>query len=270
MRLLIAATALAMCPLQAFSDEADADCLDTWQNIVAFIAPVGDDIDGAVVDSRKAGWCAVSATLGIDEINAMFRVDQLTEAPQGARSIEVTLERVYIGPEAFDVTAAVSYDSATGALQLHDLTASAFSGRGLRARANMRLTDWDNGADFLSLLPALMAERASLAMSVNPGMMQESGINLRQVTPAVVEDAFGKVSERQISRRARSEFLRFIRALPNASGKLELTVDIPDGRPVLHIAGALGSFGRNEDNASALAAVLTDTTVDIAWNPGRM
>lgn len=270
MRLLIAATALAMCPLQAFSDEADADCLDIWQNIVAFIAPVGDDIEGAVVESREAGWCAVSATLGIDDLNVMFRVDQLAEAPQDARSIEVTFERVYMGPGAFDVTAAVSYDPATGALRLHDLTASAFSGRGLRARANMRLTDWDDGADFLSLLPELIAERASLSMSVNPGMMQESGVNLRHVTPAVVEDAFGKVSERQISRKARSEFLRFIRALPNATGRLEVAVEIPDGRPVLQIAGALGGFGRNEDNANALAAVLTDTTVDIAWNPGRM
>lgn len=269
MRGLIAVVAVALCPLQAVADDTAA-CDDTWEDIVTFAGALGEEIAEASVVNGDDGWCDVSATLDVSNIEASFRIDQFAQAPQNARSIEVMLQDLDGPVGVFDVTAALSYQPTSRAFRLHQLTARADDGRGLLARANMVLDGFVSGTDFQAALSGVTAQDASVAFFVTPGLLQDADIDLTDLTRVAVNDALSKVSEQQVSRRARSEFLRFVGAVPNARGTLAMTVDMPGGRSVLQIAGLFAGLSGNTDLSDVIAAALMDTTLDLTWKPGRM
>lgn len=270
MKRLTAAMALVFCPVLAVADET---CMAGWESIVTFAGPLGEEISEAQITSADDGWCAVSATLDIDTIEAKFRFDRLTQAPQNARSIEVTLKNVDARIGVFDVTAALSYQAETGVLRLHTLSARADDGRGLRASADISLDASKDGSDFQAALSALALQDLSLAVFVTPGLLQETGIDLSDLSRVTVDNALRDVSDRQVNRRSRSEFLRFVGAMPNVRGTLDIALNAPVGLRAPQIVDTFVRLDQADDDVAitaALGAALTDATLDLAWKPGRM
>ncbi|PJI92406.1 hypothetical protein BC777_1255 [Yoonia maricola] len=270
MKHIIAMAALAFCPTDVVAQDAQTACAETWEDIVVFAGDFGEQIAAATVESGADGWCMVAASLDDDDIEAAFRTDQLVQAPQNARSFEVTIEAFSTCIGVFDIAAMLSYQPETGALRLHQMTARADDGRGVRIDANMRLDDFEAGLDFLATLPAVIAQDAAISVFVTPGLLQEAEVDLSSLSRVALDDALRDVSPRQVDRRARSEFLRFAGATPNAQGTLDLIVEISGGKTVLQIAPALDALRSNAEIADALATVLMDATVGLVWKPGRM
>ncbi len=270
MKRLIAATALIFYPMLAVADDA---CTAGWEDIVTFAGPLAEEITEAQIAPAEDGWCTVSATLDVDRVEARFRFDQLAQAPQNARSIEVTLESVDARIGVFDVTAALSYQTETGALRLHTFSARADDGRGVRAGADISLDGIEGDADFQKVLSALAFQNLSLAVFVTPGMLQDAGIDLSDLSRVTVDNALREVSDRQIDRRSRAEFLRFVGALPNVRGTLDIALKTPTGLRAPQIADTFVRLDKADDDAAiaaALGAALADATLDLAWKPGRM
>lgn len=276
MKRLIAASILALCPLQALGNEA-ADCDAAWQDIVIFAGALGAGISEARVTAEADGWCAVSVTtdwaVNFGVIDAAFRVDRFGQALPDARSFEVVITDLQTEFGSFEVAASLSHQAVTETLRLHAFSARADDGRGLRATANTSLGGLASRADALAVLSELAIKTTSVEMFVTPALLQDAGVDFSELTRVAINDALRDVDESQVSRRARSEFLRFVGATPNARGTLGITLDTPMGANLLQLATPFLALGRTPDDAAiakALSTALTDAELDLAWKPGRM
>jgi hypothetical protein len=261
---LIAALLVAVMPLQAWGDTAPSSC-DATETFAG-------NLDAGLSELRTAvardGWCAIEntelAVFGVQISDAAFRVDQLPIAPAGARSLEVTIDRLETDLGAFTLSAALSYMAETGALTLHELSLRGADGRRLKAVANLSAA---------SSLTDLKVEGVLAQLFVTPAFLRETGIDFADLSRAHVNDALRDVDEAQVSRRARNEFLRFAGAAPDAQGALNVRIDMAEALPVGQLAAPFLSLGRDPETqaiARAFAAGLAGVSIDIAWNPGRM
>lgn len=271
MKRFLAASLLAVLPLQAFS-QAAPDCAAEWESVAALTGAFGD---GAT--AGEDGWCEVAITktaiFGATLGKAAFRFDQSEDAMPNSRSVEVQIADLQTGIGTYEGIFALSHQTQAGAMQLHQFRLRGGDGRGLRATAFASLPALQSNARAQNALTDLTVNRANVDVFVTPALLGALQIRFSQITRRAVDSALRDVSEGQVSGKSRREFLRFMGAAPNARGTLSVAVEMSgDKRLFERIApfAALARAPSDDDITEAFSAAFDGVSIDLAWKPGRM
>lgn len=271
MKRFLAASFFAFLPLQALGQDAP-DCAAEWEGVAEIAGAIGA---GATAD--EDGWCDVATTntaffdttLG----KAAFRYDQYQEALPGSRSVEVQIVDLQTPLGTYEGVFALSHQTQTSAVQLHQFRLRGSDGRGLRATAFASLPALQNEAKAQYVLTDLTVNRANVDIFVTPALLDALQVDFSQFTRRAVDSALREVSEGQVSGKSRREFLRFMAAAPNARGTLSVAVEMSgDKRLFERIApfAALARAPSDDDITEAFSAAFDGVSIDLAWKPGRM
>lgn len=273
MKRWLAIAALVTVPLQALGDTAAGTC----NAAVTFAGSLHSGLAGLRATPAQVGWCAVEnaemTAYGIAIAGAAFRVDQWPLAPASVRSVEISVDRLETGLGSFTLSVALTHEAESGALTLHELSLRGDDGRRLKAVAKLSSGPFEGAASPASILTDLKVEGFLAHVSVTPAFLRETGISFGDLTRANVNEVLRDIDEAQVTRRTRSEFLRFAGAAPDAQGSLEVRLETADGVPVGQLVGPVLGLGRSPETqaiARVLEAALAGVSIEIVWNPGRM
>ena len=269
----LAVAAFALLPLQAFGQDTGGDC-ESIASSIGGLAGLGR-IEIAQVPSD--GWCEVTSAvvMGVDFRfeDASFRVDRVTDAPRGSRSLEVKLTALQTDFGVFDVEVSLSHDADTHVLELHSLRSRAPDGRGLQMTAMLSLDAEMDAKSIQAVLPHLALNDLSAKVFVTPDLLAALDLNFEDISRAAVDSALRNVSQTQVSSKSRRAFLGFVGAAPNAWGTLEIDLEAPSGVGVLQLVGPFLNLGNAPSDGAIMGAfdvALSGVMLGVNWKPGRM
>ena len=251
MRALVLCAALCA-PLWATAQDAQTDCTQSANAVLSILPNI--DADAPVL---RAGVCTI-ATARIDDATLSDIAFGWTEAV-GVRDVAVTIDSIDFGARRFEVMATFQYAPRTGALNLQGLVISGDDGSAVRATGEMIL----QGVE-MSVLQRLNAQ-----VVVTPDLLGALQLDAGNAPRARVTDVLNGLDARQLDRQSRQDILRFTGVMPDARGRLDISLEANGG--VAFAQMGLPFVRANPDDLpTTLSAALRGIQAQVRWNPGRM
>jgi hypothetical protein len=260
----IALIVLGCAPHLAMADGHKDICKATIDFVTELLP--GLSVDAGTSAARDVdGWCTVAqaSTGDVTLREIAFRLDDTDEG----LDLDIKVDALEVDDHEFDVVASFAFLSETNVLTIQRMSARsderygfAVSGQVIMGDANTvrgRLTD--------------MAVRSLTVQAfVTPEILNDIGLLGDDLPCVVVTDAVSALGCGEIDRQSRRELTRFAGAMPNATGRFDVTIDAPDGAAVSEIVTPFIGIS-DEDIPRAIGSVLSDKLqIALQWNPGRM
>jgi len=177
----------------------------------------------------------------------------------GLSDVAITIDAIEIGGRRFEVMAKFQHVAESGALNLQGLAISGDDGSAVRATGQMVMQGFQ--------APVLRTINAQVV--VTPGVLDALRLDADDAPRAQVNEALDTLDFGQLDRQSRQDILRFAGVMPDARGRLDVSLVASDG---VDVAQMILSFvnARPDDFSAILSTALQGAQARLRWNPGRM
>lgn len=255
---------LGLClPTTSVADDVSLDCDVMRDTFVELVEVFGATPQISEVTVRN-GWCMANTVWAGEVALSDAKWRGFTDG--SSIKFGVDIGALGIADQVFAATANAQFDLESSELVLKEFSVRAEEGHGLSATGSFTLGPSDQiGRRIAEATLGQLSAQAFVNRAATAGL----GIDVDDIQSSIASNALSGVDFGQVNRQSQREVLRFVGALPDVHGRLDVDIETSQAIEITQLI--LPFIQVSEDDVpQALSRALDGVQVDLRWNPGRM